>query len=394
MPTHEEITSLARTGAESVYNYIKRTAEVTPSGTRWQTLGFENEPVYHSRIFGGCAGISFFLADYYKTLGIEKAKDLAIGCGQWCTAFDTDVPIKGLLIGYTGVAFAQLHLANTLGDASLLSPCHTHAEYLLSTELGPEIDLFCGVAGHGLFLHHLWQSTQNEKYLAGALQHGDWLIQHAIHNEHGCLWPWRLQEKSTLFGFAHGNSGIAHFLLLLYQATHEPKWKTIVQDVIDTLNKNAIPDQGGFHWPRIPDPDPNEILRCQWCNGSPGIGLFFTQASEILQDKTCLETAIKAGETTYAYGDIRQNPTQCHGLTGNAELFIELYRLTNEQRWLDRAYDFAKQSFKYRTISSEGDLWQADDEGYYSQDFCYGAAGVGHFFLRLINPLVLKTPLL
>ena len=393
MATQEEIKDLAQTGIDSVYNYIERTAETTSNGIRWQTLGFENEPVYHSRIFGGCAGISFFLADHYKIYGIEKTKDLAIGCNKWCLSFDPQNNVKGLLNGHTGVAFSQLHLANALQDKTWLSPCHTHANFLLHSALGPQTEIFCGVAGDGLFLHHLWKTTQDEKYLKGAIQHGEWLIKHATYNEHGCLWPWHLKEEPTLFGFAHGNSGIAHFLLLLYETTQDPKWKTIVQSVIETLNKNATPDQGGFHWPRIPNPDPNEILRCQWCNGSPGIGLFFAKAYEILNDPSLLHSAQKAGETTYAYGDIRQNPTQCHGLAGNAELFIELYRLTDEQIWLDRAFDFAQQAFQYRITTKDGDIWQSDDAEYYSQDFCYGAAGVGHFFLRLMHPHTLKMPL-
>ncbi|HIG57248.1 MAG TPA: hypothetical protein EYG11_21730 [Candidatus Latescibacteria bacterium] len=33
----------------------------------------------------------------------------------------------------------------------------------------------------------------------------------------------------------------------------------------------------------------------------------------------------------------RQSPIQCHGLAGNAELFLELYQRTQESLWLERA---------------------------------------------------------
>ena len=39
----------------------------------------------------------------------------------------------------------------------------------------------------------------------------------------------------------------------------------------------------------------------------------------------------------FAYGDVRRNPSQCHGLAGNGELFVELYRLTGDARWRHRA---------------------------------------------------------
>ena len=105
-----------------------------------------------------------------------------------------------------------------------------------------------------------------------------------------------------------------------------------------------------------------------------------------------LATAKAAGETTYAYGDVRSNPSQCHGLAGCAELFLALYRLTGEPVWLGRAHDFAVQALGYRMSTPYGDVWRADDPGCYSPDFFCGAAGVGHFFLRLGAPDRLELP--
>jgi DUF1680 family protein len=96
--------------------------------------------------------------------------------------------------------------------------------------------------------------------------------------------------------------------------------------------------------------------------------------------------AVAAGHATYAYGDVRHNAGQRHGLAGNGELLLELYRLTREPAWLARAGEFARQALAYRTISAEGDVWQADEPGYSSPEFLNGAAGTGHFFLRLADP--------
>jgi hypothetical protein len=95
---------------------------------------------------------------------------------------------------------------------------------------------------------------------------------------------------------------------------------------------------------------------------------------------------VAAGETTYAYGDVRANPSQCHGLAGNAELFLELWRITGEPVWLDRAHDFARQILAYRIDGPPTDLWPADEPGYAAPNFSTGSAGVGHFFLRLLDP--------
>ncbi|MBI3974665.1 MAG: hypothetical protein HY332_25600 [Chloroflexi bacterium] len=133
---------------------------------------------------------------------------------------------------------------------------------------------------------------------------------------------------------------------------------------------------------------------CQWCHGSPGVGLFFVKAYEVLGDAQYIETAKAAGETMYAHGDVRANPSQCHGLAGNAEVLVELYRLTRDALWLERAHDFAARTLIYRKSTPEGDVWQGDDPLSTSPDFLCGAAGVGHFFLRLLDPDGMRMPLL
>ena len=106
-----------------------------------------------------------------------------------------------------------------------------------------------------------------------------------------------------------------------------------------------------------------------------------------------MEIAQLAGKATYAYRDIRNNPSQCHGLSGNAELFIELYIITGDDAWLQWSYEFAVLASSYCKKTAQGDIWQADEPGYYSPDFLCGAAGTGHFFLRLLDPDKIEMPL-
>jgi hypothetical protein len=61
---------------------------------------------------------------------------------------------------------------------------------------------------------------------------------------------------------------------------------------------------------------------------------------------------------------------------------------------LERAHNFARRTLTYRRPESGGDVWNADDPGSTSADFLCGAAGVGHFFLRLTAPDRFQMPLL
>ncbi|MDP7448633.1 MAG: hypothetical protein QF689_08620, partial [Candidatus Latescibacteria bacterium] len=69
-----------------------------------------------------------------------------------------------------------------------------------------------------------------------------------------------------------------------------------------------------------------------------------------------------------------------------------LYRDTDDDLWLTRAEEFADMAMPYRAELPEGDAWPTDEPGLYSADFMYGAAGLGHFFLRLQQPRDVAMP--
>jgi lantibiotic modifying enzyme len=407
-PTARQIEETARTGADSVYGYVERTAEPVPDGVRWQTLSWENEPHYDPSVFNGVAGIVFFLADYYRLTGVARALDLAWGAVRWCSSPERTVGPEaawlrdGLVRGRAGVGMAWLRLAAVTGDAQTLAPAAAIGEDLLRKDPGPVTDWQDGATGEGVFLLRLAEASREERFLAGAVRRGAWLASVALRNGRGCYWPWEVGESpyATWYGlsFIPGMAGIGHFLLSLYQATRDPRWVDLAREAGETLRRQATPDRGGLNWPDTLDGrERGEELRCQWCYGAPGVGLFFAKAYEALGSggpAEYLATAEAAGETTFQYGDVRRNAVQCHGLAGNAELLLELYRATRRQLWLDRAHDFATRAFAYRLAAPEGDVWQADDPGYASPDFLFGAAGTGHFFLRLWRPDQLTRPLL
>ncbi len=288
---------------------------------------------------------------------------------------------------------AWLRLSAVSSDPHALTRAREVGDRLLTLNPGPVTDFIGGVAGEGTFLIRLYEASQETRYLAGAVRNGEWLRSVAVRDTFGCHWPIQADapDSGTYLGFAHGISGTACFLLLLYEATRDSRWGDLAGEVAGTLSKQARPDRGGLNWPPLMDQE--EMNRCQWCHGSPGVGLFYARAYEVLEDPSYLKTAEAAGEATFQHGDIRGNPSQCHGLSGNAELFIELYRITKDQKWLDRAHDFAKLALAYRKTGPEGDTWQADEPGYDSPDFMCGAAGAGHFFLRLGAPDQVRMPL-
>ncbi len=378
---------LSDKGADSVFSFIRRTAERDGARCRWKTVDYENKLQYNTTLFNGVGGIPLFLIDYARVRGNEEARDLARGALEWCAASAPAKPMRGLHFGQVGPAFSALGL-----DAGNLSPtvtalCERVDASLLREHPGPVTDLVGGASSNGFYLLRAWRKQGDVVLLNGAIRCGEWLKSQLIRDALGCHCAarpdgeWFGPEAHT--GLAHGIAGVAFFFARLFEATRENEWKDLALEIFDTLIATAMPSHGGWNW--SPTLGETDLSRCQWSHGSPGIGLAFLFGARFLGESRLHHAALMAGETTFHAGDFRKNPTLCTGLTGGGELLLELWRETGDLLWLERAHDFGRQILTYRVELPEGDAWPTDEPGLYSADFVYGAAGIGHFLLRLEN---------
>lgn len=285
-----------------------------------------------------------------------------------------------------------IYLSQVAGEP-LPEYCEQNADVILREDPGPFTDLMGGAASNGLYLLRLWNVTDEARFLDGARRNGAWLCDQLVRDDEGCHCLCRPDGEfgdRPFLGAAHGISGVAHFLLMLHEATGEEGWADAAHNILTTLERHAIADRGGLNW--VPMLGDTELSRCQWSHGAPGIGIVFLKAAQVLGEARYRQAAIKAGETTYAYGDFRKNITQCIGLSGCGELFVELYRDLGDEMWMHRAQEFADLAMPYRDQLPEGEAWPTDEPGLYSADFMYGASGLGHYFLRMMDPHNVPMP--
>ncbi len=384
--------------ATSVFSFIETTAEPTKTGYRWQTLDYQNHPHYHYNIFNGVGGIPIFLGAYYQATKSEAALEYANGAIRWCIEAKPQSMRfeRGLQFGRLGAAYAAIFLWEITGKNSFLNFWESCVSNLLHEKPGPITDFLSGEASNGWFLLKLWQKTREDAYLKGAIRCADWICQHLRKDYLGtyCLVdPVRQAFGSSPYsGLSHGIAGVAYFFSVLFDSTQDEKWKDIAYALLSTLTRAAREDQGGLNWSPVLGKD--ELSRCQYSHGSPGIGLAFTMAARIFGNPEFQATAVAAGEAAYAHGDRRNNPTLCTGLAGSGELFIELFRNSENPLWLTRAEEFAKLASSYKAGTEGRDLWPTDTPGHYSADFTYGGSGTGYFFLRTFAPREYNAPLM
>ena len=368
--------------AESVFSFVEFTAEQAGDGYRWKTFDYNDQPHYHHNIFNGVGGIPIFLGAYHKATKSAPALEYAYGAIRWCI---TATPVtmdfqRGLQFGKIGAAYAALYVSGITGEDPFSGFWQACAANLLREEPGPITDFIGGESSNGWFLLKLWQKTGEASYLKGALRCADWLRRNLKQDALGthCLVdPVNRRFGSAPYtGLAHGIAGVAYFFSVLFEATQDEQWRDVAYALLATLVQAAREDKGGLNWPTTLGG--SSLTRCQHSHGAAGIGLVFARAARIFADAAFSAVALKAGETTYQYGDYRHNPTLCTGLAGCGELFVELFRNSNDKLWLARAQEFARLAFSYKARSKDQDYWPTDTPGCYSADFTYGGSGTGY----------------
>ena len=385
------------TAAQSVADSIAAQARPAVGGARWETRSYTGKSQYSTAVFGGSTGVMFLFADLFRVTADPKAREVAEAAAMWVerqskSALRDSNADAGLYFGISGHGLMCLHLYEAtrrerwLRDAQARGRAAARASW-------PDAHVLSGSAGSLIFLLRLYQTAADQGVLDAAVRAGAHIARTVERDEAGARWDWRREDQIRFSaGFVHGASGIAYALAELWRFTGDDALKSLVYDAWRWIEAVALKDDRGICWNRWPG-DPHRP-RVQWCHGAPGIGLFAARAAEIFGDDDLRRFAERCAHATLVAGDVRNNPSQCHGLAGNAELFIELARVGGDDSWMSHARDFGEAAAAYREDRKGEVRWPGDEPGNYSPDFMLGSSGLGHFFLRLAHPEEVQMPLM
>ncbi|HMC09024.1 MAG TPA: lanthionine synthetase LanC family protein, partial [Actinomycetota bacterium] len=291
----------------------------------------------------------------------------------------------GLYFGLAGAVWFLIEAARCLDDPSLAARARSLA---LSLPAGSFFnpDLTHGNAGIGLALLHLWSLTGDDRVLARARLAGESVRAAAKPGAHGAVWPVASEAESTfagltLYGFAHGNAGIAYFLLCAAEALGESSYRDLGTEGLETLLRLAKVEKGSATWEAGEE---RSFAWAHWCNGSSGVGTALIRGYAVTGDERYRQMAELAGAAV-AGAKWRSPLVQCHGLAGNAEFLLDLRDLTGDARFFDMAMDLAGTIYS-RRVYDDGLMVFPDESGRtFAAAFNTGLAGVGSLFLRLLH---------
>ena len=149
-------------------------------------------------------------------------------------------------------------------------------------------------------------------------------------------------------GAGHGLAGILQGLLSTPNVMQlSSDFERDIKNSIDYLlslqtsegNFPCATDELGHHR-RHPE---DELVH--WCHGAPGVVWLMAKAYLLWKEPKYLESVVKSGELMWRKGLLRKGAGICHGVSGNGYVFLLLYKLTQDEKHLYRAKQFAKFMF-------------------------------------------------
>ncbi|CAF0937397.1 unnamed protein product [Rotaria sordida] len=191
-------------------------------------------------------------------------------------------------------------------------------------------------------------------------------------------------HDSEYLGAAHGVSGIIYLLLKI--ANHEsfPHLRSYIDShLLPTIEflKSKCLSSGNY----MSSSDSKSDKLVQWCHGAPGFVYLFNRAYEITGNSSYIQRASSAGDVIWERGLLTKGYGLCHGIAGNGYALLDLYRVTQDPKWLHRAIKFAEFCLDY----GKHNLARTPDHPF---SLFEGLAGTIYYMADILTPTSARFP--
>jgi type 2 lantibiotic biosynthesis protein LanM len=356
-------------------------------------------------LYGGTSGIGLFLAQLNRFRRDEIVEATARGAMRQALSRIEDVVPEGrpsFYSGWLGIAWALLEVAELLDEPKWRKEAIRIVESQEGHELDPyAADVLGGAAGTATALVALYRRTKHERFLKEAIRLGEMLLKTANRNGDTMSWttspPQSGFQERDLTGYSHGAAGIALTLLELAAITGRTDFREAAFAGFRYERQWYSPQHQ--NWPdfrldpTLPQQKTQPSFGLSWCHGAPGIGLSRLRAYQLTNDPELLAEADAAIQGTYRPLNVPSqfdNYSLCHGLGGNAEVFLLATRVLQNPQ-----YKAIADAIGMRGMQKAGDGWPCGvNSGGEAPNLMLGIAGIGYFYLRLHDPEAVPSVLL
>jgi lantibiotic modifying enzyme len=369
----------------NINDYMMRQANFDRSDRVWPShwFGFNSDPAC---IQFGSSGVGLYLLqalDFTNETNVQLINHVV----DWTIERISHDPIRsqGLYFGRAGVAWFLGEATRVLKRRDTETVLEQIASELPEQTLIP--DIMHGSAGIGLTYLYLWHLFGADIFLARAISVGRNLVGgKKMHNQNP-VWPipdgvdFQGFSGQTFYGFAHGNAGIATFFLYLYAATKDDFWLQQSVDAASTLLEVVQYEIGHAFWAFGPE---NPMLWPHWCNGSSGVGTCLIRLYFVTRDDRYLELADKAACTVMRF-KWESSVTQCHGLSGDGDFLMDMYKFTGNRSYKQMAKEVIDVIYMNRIYRDDAVVFAGEANMRIQCDYGTGMAGIGAFLSRYVE---------
>ena len=183
---------------------------------------------------------------------------------------------------------------------------------------------------------------------------------------------------------------LASYAALARDAAADAAWRRAEAWLVSRARRGR---GGRWLWP---ESDSGPARSHWWCHGAPGIALGWLRVAHS-QGISVIEEEYLRGALNASPSKLRSDSlSQCHGLAGVGEVYLDAYHVLKEECWRERAADIANVLVAlFRRQSQQPWHYLPDEPASDADGLMLGTAGVLHFVLRHHHPAaVTSAPLL
>jgi len=388
-------------------------AEPLGNGVVWKSVQLDHNVrgkfVHEARsvMYSGCAGIALFLAELYRHTSDERYRRAAVDGMFGSLALLETAHTYALFTGRMSVALALTRIDHLDPTAGFKDRAVEIALDSVNNRQWEQLDLINGIVGIIVGLLHIHAASGDNRLLPVIDMYVEKTLQLMQAGKQGVRWDRTEMYITSICGYSHGASGFAYAFTELSRYFNNPSYMEIALQACLYETQFFNDDSGNWRDLRGPswylfgdtitkkyqEGDLKFFLKHSemnaWCHGAPGVGLARLRMNEHAPNNPFARELLTAVDTTYRLTVTlpdaeNDSPCLCHGLAGNAELLLETYRVTGDESCLQKAWDVAEKIFLHH--SKFGYYRSGNSTGVDDDSLFLGNAGVGYFFLRLIDP--------
>jgi lantibiotic modifying enzyme len=284
----------------------------------------------------------------------------------------------GIYVGLAGMAWVFWELGLEEEALKLMDQAEAHPLLLKSSNLS------YGAAGYGMACLQFYTNTNEAKWLERAVRIGDWLIHHnhsTSTSKNYCVEP----NGDTYLGLARGNSGVALFLLYLYQITHDKKFfeagEAALQFDLAYLQET---EEHHLSVPRGGIAAPEKVFTHYWLDGSAGISSVLWRYWSVSGNAEYYQIASSLALDLFRTFTVF--PGLFRGASGLGNGLLDAYHFTGDSNYLEQAMKIGQGILLFQIHRDSGVAFPGEQLFRISTDYGTGMAGISLFLQRLINP--------